>query len=231
MSPTMVAVTTENSALVRLWSALRQPCGVHRVSIRHSSHRGTDHRSSGIGSPLSVCIARRCLRNFAHCLHTFFRFRSSCALNIMRMVSDLAFLALSGAAMTAAATPDLILINGKFHTVDRQNPIASAVAISAGKFVEVGDAASVMRHKKTNTKVIDLGGRTVVPGLNDSHLHLIRGGLNYNLELRWEGVPSVVDALRMLKTQALRTPHPQWVRVIGGWTEFQFAEKRMPTLE
>jgi len=133
--------------------------------------------------------------------------------------------------MTAAATPDLILINGKFHTVDRQNPIASAVAISDGKFVEVGDAESVMRHKKADTKVIDLGGRTVVPGLNDSHLHLIRGGLNYNLELRWEGVPSVVDALRMLKTQADRTPHPQWVRVVGGWTEFQFAERRMPTIE
>ncbi len=133
--------------------------------------------------------------------------------------------------MTSTVTPDLILINGKFHTVDRQNPSASAVAISNGKFVEVGDAATVMRHKNVDTKVIDLGGRTVVPGLNDSHLHLIRGGLNYNLELRWEGVPSVVDALRMLKTQADRTPHPQWVRVVGGWTEFQFAERRMPTLE
>ncbi|WP_050477935.1 amidohydrolase [Herbaspirillum rhizosphaerae] len=133
--------------------------------------------------------------------------------------------------MTATAAPDLILINGKIHTVDRQNPIASAVAISNGKFVEVGDVESVMRHKKADTKVIDLGGRTVVPGLNDSHLHLIRGGLNYNLELRWEGVPSVVDALRMLKTQADRTPHPQWVRVVGGWTEFQFAERRMPTIE
>ncbi|HAI46304.1 MAG TPA: amidohydrolase, partial [Stenotrophomonas sp.] len=64
-----------------------------------------------------------------------------------------------------------------------------------------------------------------------SHLHLIRGGLNYNLELRWEGVPSVADALRMLKDQAARTPTPQWVRVVGGWNEFQFAEKRMPTLE
>lgn len=68
-------------------------------------------------------------------------------------------------------------------------------------------------------------------GLNDSHLHLIRGGLNYNLELRWEGVPSLADALRMLKEQALRTPSPQWVRVVGGWTEFQFAERRMPTLD
>ncbi|OWY28554.1 amidohydrolase [Herbaspirillum robiniae] len=135
--------------------------------------------------------------------------------------------------MTTAAstTPDLILINGKFHTVDKQNPIAEAVAIGGGKFIEVGDAASVMRLKQPGTKVIDLGGRTAIPGLNDSHLHLIRGGLNYNLELRWEGVPSLADALRMLKDQAARTPHPQWVRVVGGWTEFQFAEKRMPTLE
>ena len=71
----------------------------------------------------------------------------------------------------------------------------------------------------------------MIPGLNDSHLHLIRGGLNYNLELRWEGVPSLADALRMLKDQADRTPTPQWVRVVGGWNEFQFAEKRLPTLE
>jgi predicted amidohydrolase YtcJ len=135
--------------------------------------------------------------------------------------------------MTTAAsvTPDLILLNGKFHTVDKQNPIAEAVAIGGGKFIEVGSAADVMRLKQATTQVIDLGGRTVIPGLNDSHLHLIRGGLNYNLELRWEGVPSLADALRMLKDQAARTPHPQWVRVVGGWTEFQFAEKRMPTLE
>src|SRR5690606_25629984 len=81
------------------------------------------------------------------------------------------------------------------------------------------------------TRVIDLHKRTVIPGLNDSHLHLIRGGLNYNLELRWEGVPSLADALRMLKEQADRTPTPQWVRVVGGWSEFQFAEKRLPTLD
>ena len=71
----------------------------------------------------------------------------------------------------------------------------------------------------------------MIPGLNDSHLHLIRGGLNFNMELRWDGVPSLADALRMLKEQAQRTPPPQWVRVVGGWTEFQFAERRMPTLD
>ena len=125
----------------------------------------------------------------------------------------------------------LILFNGCFHTVDRQNPQASAVAIRDGKFLAVGDTDEVMRHRTPDSQVIDLNGRTVVPGLNDSHLHLIRGGLNYNLELRWEGVPSLADALRMLKEQAMRTPHPQWVRVVGGWNEFQFAERRMPTIE
>jgi predicted amidohydrolase YtcJ len=124
-----------------------------------------------------------------------------------------------------------ILLNGRFHTVDRTQPLASAVAIADGKFLAVGDVEDVMRHRGPATQLIDLAGRTVIPGLNDSHLHLIRGGLNYNLELRWEGVPSLADALRMLKEQALRTPNPQWVRVVGGWTEFQFAEKRMPTLD
>ncbi|NKI70735.1 amidohydrolase family protein [Collimonas pratensis] len=126
---------------------------------------------------------------------------------------------------------DMILLNGRFHTVDQAQPLATAVAIQDGKFLAVGDAEEAMRHRGQDTQVIDLQGRTVIPGLNDSHLHLIRGGLNYNLELRWEGVPSLADALRMLKEQALRTPHPQWVRVVGGWSEFQFAEKRMPTLD
>ncbi|MCC7645278.1 MULTISPECIES: amidohydrolase [unclassified Janthinobacterium] len=132
---------------------------------------------------------------------------------------------------TLSSAAPLILINGCFHTVDKACPQASAVAIADGKFLAVGDADDVMRHRAPDSRVIDLGGRTVIPGLNDSHLHLIRGGLNYNLELRWEGVPSLADALRMLKEQAQRTPNPQWVRVVGGWNEFQFAEKRMPTLD
>ena len=128
-------------------------------------------------------------------------------------------------------TADLILFNGKLHTVDREKPLATAVAIKDGRFIAVGTDGEAMAHKSSATHIIDLKGRTVIPGLNDSHLHLIRGGLNYNLELRWEGVPSVADALRLLKDQAARTPTPQWVRVVGGWNEFQFAEKRMPTLE
>src|SRR5207253_3774323 len=88
-----------------------------------------------------------------------------------------------------------------------------------------------LRYRTATTQVIDAAGRTVIPGLNDSHLHAIRGGLNFNMELRWDGVPSLADALRMLKEQARRTPPPQWVRVVGGWNEFQFAERRLPTLD
>jgi predicted amidohydrolase YtcJ len=96
--------------------------------------------------------------------------------------------------------------------------------------VAVGGEELLKTAGKT-TQRIDLRGRRVIPGLNDSHIHVIRGGLNYNVELRWDGVPSLADALAMLREQARRTPPPQWVRVIGGWTEFQFAERRMPTLE
>lgn len=129
------------------------------------------------------------------------------------------------------AEVDLILHSGKIATLDAARPFAQAVAIADGRFAAVGDDVEVMRLKGAATKVVDLCGRTAIPGLNDSHLHLIRGGLNYNMELRWDGVPSLADALRMLKDQAIRTPPPQWVRVVGGWNEFQFAERRLPTLD
>ena len=127
--------------------------------------------------------------------------------------------------------PDLIVHNGKLVTEDERRSIAQAAAIRGGKFVAVGTDREVLALKGERTKVINLNGRTTIPGLNDSHLHLIRGGLNYNLELRWDGVPSLADGLRMLREQAGRTPTGQWVRVVGGWSEFQFAERRMPTLD
>jgi predicted amidohydrolase YtcJ len=126
---------------------------------------------------------------------------------------------------------DLILLNGKIHSFNAETPDVTAVAIKDGKFIAVGSDSAVMEFAAAETKIIDLHNKRVVPGINDSHIHLIRGGLNYNLELRWDGVPSLADALRMLKEQVDRTPNPQWVRVVGGWSEFQFAERRMPTLE
>ncbi|USG62446.1 amidohydrolase [Sneathiella marina] len=126
---------------------------------------------------------------------------------------------------------DTILMNGKFRTLDPKRHSASAVMIKDGVFKAVGSDDEIMKLRTSSTQVIDLKQHTVIPGINDSHTHVIRGGLHYNMELRWEGVPSVADALRMLKEQARRTPAPQWVRVVGGWSEFQFAERRMPTLE
>jgi predicted amidohydrolase YtcJ len=123
-----------------------------------------------------------------------------------------------------------IFHNGKIATNSKPY-FAEAIAVEDGKIFSVGRNSEVLRLKHPDTEVIDLQGQTVIPGLNDSHLHIIRGGLHYNLELRWDGVPSLADALRMLKEQAARTPAPQWVRVVGGWNEFQFAERRMPTLE
>jgi predicted amidohydrolase YtcJ len=126
--------------------------------------------------------------------------------------------------------PNTILHNAKVAT-NRVPSFVEAIAIANGKISRVGKDEEILRLRGPETRVIDGKGRTVIPGLNDSHMHPIRGGLNYNMELRWDGVPSLADALRMLKEQAQRTPAPQWVRVVGGWTEFQFAERRMPTLD
>jgi len=126
--------------------------------------------------------------------------------------------------------PDMILHNGAITTLDLAHPEVSSVAITGGRITATG-GEELLANAGENTSLIDLKGRRVIPGLNDSHIHVIRGGLNFNMELRWDGVPSLADALAMLKEQARRTPPPQWVRVIGGWTEFQFAEKRMPSLE
>lgn len=132
---------------------------------------------------------------------------------------------------SATGSADLILINGKIATQDDRRSVAEAVAIKDGRFHAVGSEKEVMAYRGDRTQIIDARKRTIIPGLNDSHTHLIRGGLNYNLELRWDGVPSLADGLRMLREQARRTPPNQWVRVVGGWSEFQFAERRMPTLE
>lgn len=126
---------------------------------------------------------------------------------------------------------NILLKNGKVYSGVPGAGFASSVAIADGKILKVGTEAEVFPHADASTKVIDLNHRTVIPGLYDSHLHVIRGGLNYNMELRWDGVPSLAYALEMLKDQASRTPAPQWVRVVGGFNEFQFAEKRLPTLD
>ena len=133
--------------------------------------------------------------------------------------------------MPMTDAPDLILHSGLVTTLDGSNPAASAVAIKDGVFTAVGRREDIMPLVGRTTRVVDLKGRRVLPGLTDNHLHIIRGGLNFNMELRWDGIRSLSDAMAMLKRQVVNTPPPQWVRVVGGFTAHQFVEKRLPTIE
>ena len=125
----------------------------------------------------------------------------------------------------------LILYNGKITTLAADKSQVSALSVTDGTVTAIGTNDEVLALADGQTQKIDLSHRRVIPGLNDSHLHVIRAGLFYNLELRWDGVPSLSHALEQLKQQADITPPPQWIRVIGGWNEFQFKEGRMPTLD
>ena len=129
------------------------------------------------------------------------------------------------------AAPDLVLHRGLITTLDRSRPTAAAVAIKQGVFSAVGEDCEVLPLADPTTRMVDLQGRRVLPGLIDNHSHIIRGGLHFNMELRWDGVRSLADAMSLLKRQIAVTPAPQWVRVVGGFSEHQFAEKRLPTLE
>jgi len=124
---------------------------------------------------------------------------------------------------------DIILVNAKVITMS-ESTTAEAVAVSGNKILAVGSSKEILKLRRSSTHIIDAKGRTIIPGLVDSHLHVIRGGRFYNTELRWDGVSSLSRALQMLREQAQRTPPGQWVRVVGGWNEYQFAERRLPTL-
>jgi predicted amidohydrolase YtcJ len=125
---------------------------------------------------------------------------------------------------------DLIVLNAAITTQDKSRPNASALGVRDGVIVAVGTDEEIATLRGDATRVIDAGGRRLIPGLNDSHLHAVRGGRFYNLELRWDGVDSLQRGLGMIREQAQRTPQGQWVRVIGGWSPYQFAERRMPTV-
>ncbi|MEU6604344.1 amidohydrolase [Streptomyces shenzhenensis] len=125
---------------------------------------------------------------------------------------------------------ELVIRNARIHTGDPNRPRAEALAVKDGVITVVGDDQDVAPHIGAATNVVDGLGRRMIPGLNDAHLHVIRGGLNYVLELRWDGVPTLRQGLAMLRDQAARTPKGQWVRVVGGWSAEQFAERRLPTV-
>lgn len=137
-----------------------------------------------------------------------------------------------GLLMQSQEKADLIIYNGKIATMQKSGEFVQALAIKDGIILETGTSKSILESYKTSSaKSIDAKGKTVIPGLNDSHIHVIREGLNYNAELRWDGVKTLKRAMEMLKEQAARTPPGVWIKVIGGWNEFGFDEKRQPTIE
>ncbi|MGE8339458.1 MAG: amidohydrolase [Flavobacterium sp.] len=138
----------------------------------------------------------------------------------------------AGLSSQAQQKADLIIYNGKIATMQKQNEFVQAIAIKDGIILDTGTEKNILSvYKSSSTKLIDAKGKTVIPGLNDSHMHVIREGLNYNSELRWDGVKTLKRAMEMLKEQAARTPDGVWIKVIGGWNEFQFEEKRQPTID
>ncbi|MEO8991704.1 MAG: amidohydrolase [Nitrosospira sp.] len=147
------------------------------------------------------------------------------------LIVPLMCLVMSNCAAAQQQPADLLVTNAKVVTVDRERPQATAFAVKDGKFIAVGSDAEMTRHRGAKTRVIDARSHTVIPGLNDSHTHVVRGGVFYNLELRWDGVDSLERGLAMIREQSKRTPKGQWVRVIGGWSPYQFKEKRMPTIK
>jgi len=141
----------------------------------------------------------------------------------------LALLAASLASAAIAQPPDLVLLDGKIVTVDAGSSLREAIAIRDGKILRVGSTAEIRRLAAPETRVVELRGRTVIPGLIDSHLHAVRAALSFSTEVNWIGARSLREALGRISAAAARRPPGSWLIVAGGWNELQFAERRRPT--
>ncbi|MGC4100933.1 amidohydrolase [Ferruginibacter sp.] len=150
----------------------------------------------------------------------------------MKKILVLSFVWLLATTVKAQQNADVIIYNGKIATMNKPGEFVQALAVKDGIIIAAGSSEKILSvYKNATTKLIDAAGKTVVPGLNDSHIHIIREGLNYNAELRWDGVKTLKRAMEMLKEQAARTPEGVWIKVVGGWNEYQFEEKRQPTID
>ena len=133
-----------------------------------------------------------------------------------------------GAAQAQPA--DLVVINAKIATLDAAGTTAQALAVRDGRIVAVGNAAQMRALSGSATRAVDAGGRTVIPGLIDSHMHAVRAALSYSTEVNWIGAGTIAEAMARIRTAAANARPGGWLIVAGGWTEQQFAERRRPTM-
>jgi predicted amidohydrolase YtcJ len=139
-------------------------------------------------------------------------------------------IALTQAAATAhAQIADTVLFNGKVLTVDANFSMREALAIDHGRVVATGSSQDMRKLAAADARLIDLGGRTVIPGLTDGHIHGVRAALTFGTEINWIGTPTLKQALDQIHQAAQRQKPGSWIIVAGGWTEEQFVEKRRPT--
>jgi len=129
----------------------------------------------------------------------------------------------AAAGPASAQAPDTVLVNGKIVTVDDRFTIAQALAIKGERILKVGTTAEVEALRGPQTRVIDLAGRTVIPGLIDNHAHWVRAAEHD--ELRFDGVTSRQQALKMLADRVHSVPAGEWIVVLGGWSEEQFTDE------
>ncbi len=122
----------------------------------------------------------------------------------------------------------LVIANARVTPLRDGGPEATALAVCDGRIVEVGSTAEISQ-RYAGAEVIDAGGRRVIPGLIDSHLHLVRAGLTWHTEARWDGTRTLAAALDRVAARCATKPHGSWVRVMGGWHPRQFEEGRGPT--
>ncbi len=126
---------------------------------------------------------------------------------------------------------DLVVINAKVITLDSSNRQAQAVAVKSGKFIKVGSNTEIQTLIQPDTKVIDANGKTLIPGLNDAHIHMVRAGMYWKYEVRLDEATSIPEILQLIGERAQKTPKGTWILTLGGWHPSQIKERRMPTLE
>jgi predicted amidohydrolase YtcJ len=140
-----------------------------------------------------------------------------------------AFVAWLAAVPAWAQTADTVLVNGKVLTVDTQFSTREALAVRDGKIAAVGSNAEIRKLSGPKTVVVDLQGRTVIPGLIDSHMHALRAGQTFATEVNWVGATSLAEALARIHEASMTMKPGSWLIVAGGWKVEQFKEKRRPT--